>query len=211
MTTTARVCLLGLIAALPLAEACSFLKPKADPTQYFVLTSDEHDAQAAPAQKVLGVDRIELPEYLLRSELTTRTASNQLKVADYDRWGEPLKDGFSRTLRSDLESRLGAGHVVTAPFDPSHKPALIVDVEVRRFERVLPGGVELEATWSLRDGVNGTVLATKEASVHQPVAGEDTRATVSALSAALAALATQIADAVRERSRPPASARALFP
>jgi uncharacterized lipoprotein YmbA len=200
MTMTARDCLLCLVVALPFAPACSFLQPHADPTQYFVLTSEERKAPSAPAQKVLGVDRIELPEYLMRPEIATRTESNQLKIAEYDRWAESLKDGFSRTLRSDLESQLGAGHVLAAPFDPSHRPALIVDVELRRFERVLPGGAVLEATWSLRDGATGTVLVTKEASLRKPVARNDTRTTVAALSTALAALAAEIADAVRARS-----------
>jgi uncharacterized lipoprotein YmbA len=197
MTMTARPTLVCLVVAV---GACSFLKPHADPTQYFVLTSEERQAPAAPAPKVLGIDRIELPEYLMRPEIVTRTETNQLKIAEYDRWAESLKDGFSRTLRSDLENQLGTGHVLAAPFDPSHKPALIVDVEVRRFERVLPDRALLEATWSLRDGASGAVLLTREASLRQPVARTDTRATAAALSTALAALAAQIADAVRARS-----------
>jgi uncharacterized lipoprotein YmbA len=199
MRVTARHYLVGLVVALPLAGACSFLKPHTDPTKYFVLASEERKAPAAPAEKRLGVDRIELPEYLLRPEITTRTESNQLKIAEYDRWAEPLKDGFSRTLRSDLENQLGAGHVLTAPFDPSHRPALVVDVEVQRFERVLADGAVLEATWSLRDGATAAVLFTKRASLRQPVAQSDTRATVAALSRAVAALAAEIADAVRAR------------
>jgi uncharacterized lipoprotein YmbA len=200
MTMTARYYLLCFVGALPFAGACSFLKPKADPTKFFVLTSEQRKAPAVPAQKMLGVDRIELPGYLTQPEIVTRTESNQVKNAEYDRWGESLKDGFSRTLRNDLENQLGAGRVLAAPFDPSHRPALILDVEVRRFERVLPDGAVLDATWSLRDGATGTVLLTKEASLRQPVARNDTETTVAALSTALNALAAEIADAVRARS-----------
>jgi uncharacterized lipoprotein YmbA len=199
MTMTALYYVRGLVVALPLVGACSLLKPHADPTQYFVLTSAERTAPSAPAPKRLGIDRIELPDYLMRPEIMTRTASNQLKVAEYDRWAESLKDGFARTLRSDLELQLGAGHVLLTPFDPSHRPELIVDVEVRRFERVISDGVVLEATWSLRDGATGTVLVAKEGSLRQPVGCNDTRATVAALSTALAALAAEVADAVRAR------------
>jgi uncharacterized lipoprotein YmbA len=199
MTMTARNHILYLVAALPFIGACSFLKAKPDPTQYFVLTSEERKAPAATAPRLLGVDRIELPEYLMRPEIATRTESNQLKIAEYDRWAESLKDGLSRTLRRDLERQLG-GHVLAAPFDPSHKPALVADVEVRRFERVLPVGAVLEATWTLRDGATGTVLVTQEASLRQPVTSNDTSAAVAALSSTLAALAAQIADAVRARS-----------
>jgi uncharacterized lipoprotein YmbA len=194
-----RVHLLACILGFLIAAGCGFLRPHTDETQYFVLTSEELPPARAPTQVLLGVDRIELPEYLVRPEIVTRTQSNELKLAENDRWGEPLKDGFARTLRSNLENRLGS-RVLTAPFDPAHRPALILDVEVRRFERVLPDGAALEATWTLRDGSNGAVLVTKQALLRQAAATGGTRATVAALSQVLAALAAQIADTVRARS-----------
>ena len=182
---------------LPLAAACSFLKPHKDPTQYFVLTSNEHAAPASTTPVVLGVDHVQIPEYLQRPELVTRSASNQLKIAEYDEWGEPLKDGFSRTLRHDLENELGAGHVVAAPFDPASRPHLVVDVEVRRFELVAGQGAVLEASWTIRDGKSGTTLATHDARALKSVSGDDPRATVAALSGAVAELAGEVAGAAR--------------
>jgi uncharacterized protein len=187
----------GLALAVLLATACSFLKPHADAAQYFVLTSQESKAPASPTQIVLGVDRIELPEYLIRPEIVTRTESNQLKFTDNERWGEAIKDGFSRTLRNDLENRLGPGHVVGAPFDS--RPPLVVDVEVRRFERVASEGAVLEGSWTLRDK-SGAAIVTKQMRLREPIAGDDTRATVVALSSALAALAAEIAEAARAHS-----------
>jgi uncharacterized lipoprotein YmbA len=188
--------LLGALA-LSLAPACSFLKPKSDPTQYFVLTSAEGMAPPGSTAPVLGVDRIDLPEYLQRPELVTRTASNQLHVADYEQWAEPLKDGFSRTLRQDLEQKLGAGHVVASPFDPASRPALVVDIEVRRFERVAGQGAVLEASWTIRDGKSGQTLATRDVRLRQPLSADDARATVAALSGTVAALADEVAGATR--------------
>jgi uncharacterized lipoprotein YmbA len=195
----------GAGGALALAlVACSFLKPRADPTQYFVLTSEARPAAAAPAAAaavVLGLDQVQLPEYLQRRELVTRAASNQLTIAEFQQWGEPLKDGFTRTLRQDLENELGAGHVVAPPFDPARRPPLTVDVEVRRFERVAGRGALLEASWTLRDGKSGTTLALHDARAERPIAGDDPRATVAALSATVAALAGEIAAAARAHPR----------
>jgi uncharacterized lipoprotein YmbA len=186
----------GLLYALALT-ACSFLQPKKDPTQYFVLTSDAKPAAATAAPVVLGVDQVQLPEYLQRPELVTRSASNELKIAEYDQWGEPLKDGFARTLRHDLEKELGAGHVVAAPFDPANKPPLVVDIEVRRFERVDGQGAVLEASWTLRDGKSGQTLATRDARAQRPLDGDGARATVAALSGTVATLAGEVAGAAR--------------
>ena len=192
-TTTA-----ALLLAISLAGACSFLKAHNDPTRTFVLTtSAPKPSPAAPVATVVGIDRIELPEYLVRSELVTRSASNQLQIADYEVWGEPLKEGFARTLRRDLENELDGASVATAPFDPAAKPELAVDVDVQRFERVAQEGALLEARWTLRDLKHGTVVARRDARLREPVAGANTHAAVVALSHDVAALAAEIAAAVR--------------
>jgi uncharacterized lipoprotein YmbA len=182
-----------------LAAGCSFLKATKDPTQYFVLTSDEDKAPASGSPLMVGIDHVELPEYLLRDELVTRSSKNQLTVAEYQHWAEPLKDGFSRTLRHDLESQLGAGQVSVGPFDPARRPPLLVDVEVHRFENILGKGAVLEASWTLRDGKTGAVLATHDSRAERPVSGDDPRATVSALSGTVAALANEVAAAARKQ------------
>jgi uncharacterized lipoprotein YmbA len=189
----------AMLVCFTLAAACSFLKARSDPTRYFVLTSSERPAPSPSTAVVLGIERVQLPEYLMRPELVTRSATNQLTFAEYQQWGEPLKDGFSRTLRHDLENELGPDHVVEAPFDPASKPAVVVDVEVRRFERVAGQGAVLEATWTLRDGANGNTLVTREAHERRAVSGDDPRATVAALSGTVTALAGEVAGAARAR------------
>jgi len=183
--------------ALSLAVGCSFLTPRQDLTQYFVLTSGEGQAPSSSSAPVLGVDHVKLPEYLLRPELVTRSASNKLTIAEYQQWGEPLEEGFARTLRRDLENELGAGHVVAAPFDPTSRPPLVVDIEVRRFERVAGQGAVLEASWTIRDGKHGTTLANREARLQQPISGNDPHATVAALSRTVTALAREVAGGAR--------------
>ena len=195
------VVLFGLL--LRLLPGCSFLKARSDPTRYYVLTSAEPKLPATAIPLVIGVEHIELPEYLLRAELVTRTASNQLAIAEYDRWGEPLKDGFARTLRRDLENQLGAGHVIAAPFDPTNRPPLTVDLEVRRFERVGNADAALEARWTIREGKSGATLVTRDSRQRVPLAGTDATATVVALSSALAAFAGEIGAAVIEQTKRP--------
>ncbi len=199
MTTRPHSKLLALALVLPLAAACSFLKARSDPTRYFVLTPSA-PTQATPVPVAVGLDRVELAEYLLRPELVTRSASNQLRMAEYEVWGEPLKDGFTRTLRRDLENELGGATVVAAPFDPATRPDLAVAVEVQRFERVAGEGAVLDARWTVRDLKSGTVLHRRDAHERQP-AEADGQAAVAALSRDVAALAAEIAAAVRAAAR----------
>jgi uncharacterized lipoprotein YmbA len=199
-----------LALALALATACSFLKVRSDPTRYFVLSSQPGKPPRAAPPITVGVNHVELPEYLIRPELVTRSASNQLTIAEYDRWGEPLKDSFARTFRQDLGNELGAGHVVAAPFDPADRPAFSVDLEVRRFERVGDEGALLEATWTVRDGTSAATLATRHSRVRTPLSSADASATVAALSSTVATLAAEVAAAVRaqpQRPEHPSAAR----
>jgi uncharacterized lipoprotein YmbA len=194
-----------MLVALPLvallAPACSFLKAKSDPTQYFILTSSTAERATPPPTVTVGLERVELPEYLVRPELVTRSGSNQLRIAEYEVWGEPVKDGFARTLRRDLEKALGA-KVIAAPFDPAAKPDLTVEVEVQRFERVAGEGAVLDARWTLRDNRKGVVLAHGSAHERQPLASDaDTQSSVAALSRDVGALADEVTTAVHTDDR----------
>jgi hypothetical protein len=182
---------------LPMMAGCSFLKAKSDPTRYYVLTSERTSAPVIASPITVGIDHVELPDYLNRSELVTRSASNQLTIADYERWGEPLKEGFARTFRHDLESDLGAGRVVSAPFDPAARPSFSVDVDVRRFEPVGNDAALLEAHWTVRDGTSASVVASGDARIRAPAAGANAAAAVAALSSAVASLGRDVAAAVR--------------
>ncbi|MCU1279795.1 MAG: putative lipoprotein [bacterium] len=194
---TTLVCLTVAIAP---AAGCSFLKARSDPTRFYVLTSQGEKRRTAPSSMTVGIDRIELPEYLIRPELVTRSASNQLTIAEFDRWGEPIKDGFTRTFRQDLEHELGAGRVLAAPFDPASRPSFSVDVEVRRFERVGNEGTLLEANWTIHNGTGTATLAARDSRIHTPLSGSDSSATVAALSTSVAILAEEVAAALRDQS-----------
>jgi uncharacterized lipoprotein YmbA len=178
--------------------ACSLFKKTTDPTRFFVLTAKEPaSAQSPSSSVVVGVAKVELPDYLVRDEMVTRLASNELKISDFDRWGEPLKDSFSRTLLRDLKSQLGDDHVVERPYAPA-RPQLLLEVDVRRFERI-GDQAQLDATWVLRDAATNAEVVRKESILKQPLSGHDTQASVAALSQTLAALANEIAAAVRVR------------
>ena len=180
-----------------LSSACTVLQPKADPTRYFVLTTTPPAAPPAPIAAAIGLGRVKLPEYLARDEMVTRKASNQIEIQDYDRWGEPLKDGLVRTLRLDLEDQLGAERVITPPFEPDRPPPLVVDLEVRRFEFVAGQGALLDVVWTLRDPT-GAPLVQHDTKKTVPAPDRDVGAEVAALSKTVAALATEIGAAVRD-------------
>lgn len=180
-------------------SGCSVFKPVTDESRYYVLTDLPGKAPRALGAPLVGLERIELPEYLNRPELVARLGNNQLKIYENERWGEPIKDGIGRTLRRDLAVMLGAERIDEPPWSTDGPPALVVEVELRRFERTGEHAVELEATWLLRDGKSGKTLVTHTSTLRQRIEGSGTSVTVQALSQLLASLSSEIAETVRAR------------
>jgi uncharacterized lipoprotein YmbA len=186
------------LALALLVTACSVLSPQADRTKYFVLKP-----LAVPErQPVGGFDRsvglgpVSIPDHL-DHQIVTRLADNELAVSDTDRWGEPLREGFTRTLRQNLVALLGTERVVIYPWDPAAAPDLAITIEVLQFERTTKGTAELAVRWTIELGSDRTPLMTQETHLSRAIEGEETRAAVAALNAGLVALSEQIAAAVR--------------
>jgi uncharacterized protein len=171
---------------------CSFFKPRADSPMFFVLSAaPPPPGPAGATPRVIGLGPIRLPEYLDRPELVARVAPNQLRIAENERWAEPLRDALVTTLRQDLAAALPGDRVVAHPWDSAEHPDRELAIEVLRFERVSDQAVELEARWQLRDGAGQLRLA-KESRIRQATSGADAQAAVAALSQLLSLLSHEL-------------------
>jgi uncharacterized lipoprotein YmbA len=166
-------------ALIALCAACSLGGHR--PTYaYYVLTPTS--AQAAPrTATTLAVAQVTIPGYLDREQIASRVTGNHLEYSTSDRWAEPLDQAFERTLRADLAAR---GIDVQSHADDE------LSVDVLRFERS-GDHVELWARWTLRG--DGRVHDRGEVRLRVPMSGIDSSAIASALSEAIARMASQIA------------------
>jgi uncharacterized lipoprotein YmbA len=104
------------VAAFGAAAGCG----NSEPSRYYILTpmASSHTAQAAISddpELTVGIDPIELPQYLDRAQIVTRTTRNELDFAEFDRWAEPLGDNFGRVLLEDLSTLLSAHRILVVP------------------------------------------------------------------------------------------------
>jgi len=190
-----------LVATLAIAEivsGCSALSRQADTTKYFVLTplATPEQGFAVGFDGAVGIGPLTIPDHL-DNYLVTRLADEEVDISDTDRWGEPLREAVSRTLRQNLIALLGTEHVVIYPWHRSAPPDLAVSMELLRFERTTNGTAEVAARWSIERGSDRSRLLTDETTVSQPILVTYTLAAVAALSAALGQLSRQIATDVR--------------
>lgn len=165
----------------------------------YVLTAVPPEAAdgAAADGPVIGVGPIDLPGYLRRREIVTRTENGLLRTNKHEQWGESLAAGFGRVLAANLAREVPSSRVFVAPWRIGNEPAWQVSVQIQRFERDASGVVELEAGWVLRARECAGVGELRSASIHEPIDGTSPTATVEAHSRAVARLGREIAEAIR--------------
>ena len=133
------------------------------PTRFYVLSYDFGSMAGEPSTIAregigVGVGPVELPQYLDRPHIVTRSSGNKLELAEFDQWGGRLKDNFTRVLTENLSSELATDRVSVYPRRDSAPVDYRVTVRVTAFEFDQAGGVLLDARWSIVDGKAGKTL-----------------------------------------------------
>jgi uncharacterized lipoprotein YmbA len=172
-------------------------------TRFYVLSAAQAPARPLAGQArviALGVGPVELPEYLDRPQIVTRTGQNELRLAEFDRWAEPLKDSVSQALAENLAAYLPSRKVAAYPWKRSAQLDYQLVVKVIRFEGA-GGESVLNVRWSVSSGDGKTELLVRESRYAEPAAGTDYRAMVAAMSRALARFSRDVAEALRDLNR----------
>lgn len=151
--------LMHLLAGLAAVAIAGCATPQLTAVNYYGLTPvAERDATASPrparAPLLLVIQDVRLPQYLDRPQIVARTTGNSLLWSDERRWAEPLRDELRRVLAMNLGRLLPGVSAVLAPHAIGDRPALRLEVEIRRFERAGDGRIVLDAQW-WADGVGG--------------------------------------------------------
>ena len=172
------------------------------PSRFYTLNSlkPAEPMQQPAGEKIKTVVRIgpvDIPDYLDRPQIVTRTSQSELAVSEFDRWGGSLRNDVSRVLIENLSSIFIAGNVTIVPWKQYAPGAYRVPLTISRLD-VTPGGnLYLKAQFSIIDKDGKTVAVIKETSISKPVDGTGYNVVVTAISDALAELSREVADSVR--------------
>ena len=102
--------LLILIMLSVVLAGCVGTNPS-QPARFYMLsptndTKTPAQANIGEGRITIGIGPVEIPEYLNRAQIVTRVSPTELKLAEFDRWAEPLNNNFSRVLAENLTSLL---------------------------------------------------------------------------------------------------------
>ncbi len=186
----------ALVAAL--STSCS-LGGSPPQYNYYVLTPPEAPMSVAarPERRplVLAIAPVELPGYLNRDQVATRTSEYSIVYSKTDRWAEPLNEAFEAILRQCLANRLFSHGISVQASRIGLVPDYALQVELLRFERRDPSHVELWARWTLRSKERD--MRAHDARISETTASADARAAAAGLSRAIDRLSGEVASTIR--------------
>lgn len=186
-----------LSLALLLLSSCA----GSPPTQFYVLSAVSApvpSGASAGQDRAVGVGPVEFPEYLDRPQIVTRTSQNQLSLADFDRWAEPLKDNFTQVLAENLSVLLPSQRVSVYPWKRATVLEYQVLVKVLRFDRAEGGASVLQVRWSLLAGEGRKELLARTSTYSEIPSGQDYAASVAAMNQNLSAFSRDVVAAIAQ-------------
>ncbi|MEZ5553180.1 MAG: PqiC family protein [Pseudomonadales bacterium] len=194
---TTRANLLRLLMLSCVLIACSgCLSGGSSPeVRFYTLNSIDPPAAAQTLRSVVGVGPILFPDYLKRPQIVTRAGVNQMNIAEYDRWAEPLDAMFQRILVANLDSLTPDLNVITYPFGSrlTNTDYRVVG-RVNRFEVDAAAVVTLEVQWvfsTTAEGSDDVTVTSRHTS--RADAAEGYAGTVTAMSEALESFSRELA------------------
>ena len=169
------------------------------PSRFYTLDSTAVPGGAAPVGETIMVGPVSVPAAVDRPEFVIRTAANQVKVDEFNRWDAPLGDSIALAVAADLVQLLGTPNVAAGPlanFDPTYR----VTIDVQSFESVPGQSATIEAMWTVHKTTGGE-SRTGRTIAHEAFASSGYDALAAAHSRALARLSTDIAAAIRTEAK----------
>jgi uncharacterized lipoprotein YmbA len=179
---------------------CS-IKSETAPSRFYMLRPIQEEAAPTSAAAADGptllLGPLEIPAYLDRPQIVTRAPGAEVKLSEFERWAEPLRDNIARVLADNLATLVPAPRVSARRTIQPKDPDLRVAVELIRLDGSLGGNVVLDAQWSLFGEDPDRALETDRIRIERPTSGADYGSFVEALSLALADFSRALAAPIR--------------
>ena len=118
-------------------------------SNYYVLSVAPQPATVyAHNNRIIGVEKVTVPEYLYKREIAVAKTSSQITMLSGSVWGEDLDAGLTQRLISFLQKKFKQPSVYAYPWGIDRQPSVKVNVVITRF--IAQGDkVYLDANWEI--------------------------------------------------------------
>lgn len=175
--------------------------------KFYVLNSltasnAENKAEANHNKITLGIGPINLPEYLDRPQIMTRTGGNELEYTEFHQWAEPLKDNFARVLGENLSVLMDTNRIHQFPWRRSAEINYQLSVDVINFDGNLEGESVLTVRWTLYGKDRDKALIIQKSTFKQAATGKNYQDMVFALNKTLELFSRVVENAIHSLTSP---------
>ena len=178
------------------------------PTEFYLLQpldfSIEEQGVAAGEGVVLGIGPVRVRDYLNRPQIVTRTSTNEIRIHDFNYWGEPLSTNFTAILAQNLSVLLSTDRILIFPYRSKQELPLEyqVAVDVIRFDGEPGVEATLLAQYYIEEFKENQrkKVVTRQPSFKKPLADKSLETLVAAMSELVADLSRQIAEEIKAAS-----------
>ena len=166
-----RLNLVGMLVALFLIQGCVNLKPRENKIHFYVLgatsTQEQTSTSSVSDGISIGLKRLRLAEYLDTPYIVTRLGANEVRFAEFHRWGEDLGPAINRVVADYLSARPNIQRVDLVPWTLGARHDYEIQIQVLQFEGFLSGpessntsamDVQLVAHWQIADAKTKSVI-----------------------------------------------------
>jgi uncharacterized protein len=149
----------------------------------------------------VSIGPVDIPVYLDRPQIVSRTSQNELTLSEFDRWGGSLKDDIVRVLSENLTEILSQNSVFVSPWGRGNVSTYRVTIDIRRFDAMPEGNVLLNAQWTIVGKEGKQILRMRESLITEAITAQTYSAKVSAMNRALEKLSRDIAEGIKAVSQ----------
>jgi len=157
----------------------------------------EQEAIADAGAISISIGSVSLPKYLKKSQIVTRSGSNELQLAEFDRWAGKIEEDIGRVVAENLAHLLSTERVLSYPAIDAVEADYRVEMDISRFDGSLGGNVELIARWAIFDVQGNMVKGVTATRIIETVQGDNYADMVAAQSRALASLSRELGNAFK--------------
>ena len=153
-------------------------------------TSSERDI-------LIGIGPVNIPDYLERPQILSRTSQNELYIDEFNRWAGSLDNDIARVLSENLSTLLSEEHVSVLTFMPAAAVEYRIMLNVTRFDLMPNNTFLLKTQWSI-SGIDGKKVLMRESCLSEQIDGKDYGTRVATMSRVVEMLSRDIAEAVKQ-------------
>lgn len=173
------------------------------PSRFYVLNSlEKQEAQqqaSDPLQHVaIGIVPVEIPDYLDRSQMVTRSSRSELKIDEFNRWAGSLKENISLILAENLSLLLSTDRVFVYPWISDDSVNYRVHVAIIRLDAIPGNTVTMKAHWTISGDRGKKEYITRTSECTEKISENSYGMIVEAMSRTFEKLSHEIASEIKK-------------